>query len=248
MNMSKKPLLGALLVAATAVIATAAVLSRVINFSIIARADTYTTTVTEEMLFATQIETASWEFSDKTSENEGKFRIDLDNGKYIDGAILYQDCGYQSIGPSMGDNFTLDNTTDPNKAANNFNFNIYFSVHGIKSVSVNRSQILEGEGANTTGSKSGLFSIKYIGKNSITSYFKEHTHGFCKNYSESSSTYADFHSWSSTVTNSWTKIPASCDNAASGCGLFKIQIQGTGLPFGQAVKFQLNYLTLTYTC
>ncbi len=234
MSKSKNYLFGASVLTVAAAISITAVSIRNNTFNIVAHADTYTTKVTEEMLFATQIETASWEFSDKTSENEGKFRNDLDNDKYIDEAILYQDCGYQSIGPSMGDNFTLDNTTDLNEAANNFNFNIYFSVHGIKSVSVNRSQKLEG--ADTTGSKSGMFSIKYIGKNSLDNYFKENTHGFCKNYSESSTTYADFHAWNSTVTSSWTEITDSCVNAATGCGLFKIQIQGTGLPFGQAVK------------
>lgn len=71
-------------------------------------------------------------------KHDKKFRIALDNGKYILGAILYHDCGHQYIGTAsevnatLGDAFTMNNVGTGGKNA--FNFNIVFSLDNIDSL------------------------------------------------------------------------------------------------------------------
>lgn len=69
---------------------------------------------------------------------EGKtdkiFRIPLDNGAYIDGAILFNDCSYQYTGTTLGEAFGLHNTDDK---PNSYNFNILFSFERISEMRVN---------------------------------------------------------------------------------------------------------------
>lgn len=69
---------------------------------------------------------------------EGKtdkiFRIPLDNGAYIDGAILFNDCENQYTGSTLGDAFGLHNT---DVKPNAYNFNILFSFERISEMRVN---------------------------------------------------------------------------------------------------------------
>ena len=80
--------------------------------------------VTAEMLQATEL--VDW---DLKGEGEGhydkKFRLNLSNGRYIDGGLIFNDCGYQSVGSTLGDPFMIDNT---DTKANAYNFNVLFSL------------------------------------------------------------------------------------------------------------------------
>ena len=56
-------------------------------------------------------------------ESDKKFTIDVGNGKYIEGAIIFRDCGYQYVGNNLLDAFGIKNTSDTSQA---YNFNILF--------------------------------------------------------------------------------------------------------------------------
>lgn len=56
-------------------------------------------------------------------ESDKKFTIDVGNGKYIEGAIIFRDCGYQYVGNNLLDAFGIKNTSNTSQA---YNFNILF--------------------------------------------------------------------------------------------------------------------------
>ena len=62
------------------------------------------------------------------------FRYSLGGEKYVDGWILYSDCGHQSIVDQNGKRyFVMDNSEESEE--NNLNFNIVFNFKGITDVS-----------------------------------------------------------------------------------------------------------------
>lgn len=61
------------------------------------------------------------------------FRIPLDNGAYIDGAILFNDCENQYTGSTLGDAFGLHN---PGPDSGTYNFNVFFSFQNVTDISV----------------------------------------------------------------------------------------------------------------
>ena len=82
-------------------------------------------TVTYETLQATPL--VDWDLKGEGAGHyDKKFRLNLSNGRYIDGAIIFNDCGDQSVGPTLGDPMKLDNTG--NTGANAYNFNVLFSL------------------------------------------------------------------------------------------------------------------------
>lgn len=88
-------------------------------------------------------------------EYDKKFRIPLADNKYIDGAIVFQDCGSQFTGATLGDAFGIDNTAS--STANAYNFQILFSLDNTSSISVDMT-----ENASTgDGSVYTLFQLKY---------------------------------------------------------------------------------------
>ncbi len=245
MNIKKKTLFGTTLSLTVLAVVLFAVTTMINGFGNIASADgTYSTTITSEMLSSTALETTSWTFSDKTVENEKKFRIDLGNEKYIDGALLYTDCGYQSVGSNLRNDFSIDNSA--NGTSNNFNFNFYFSVAGIQTVIVQRSQQINKDSYTASGN-SYLTSIKYFAGNNLENFFKNHTHGQCKSINGVQQTGSY---WNGTIssTSYKTVTSESLDKKPSGCGIFSYQVQGTGLSAGLALNFALKYITITYTC
>lgn len=56
-------------------------------------------------------------------ESDKKFTIDVGNGKYIEGAIIFRDCSYQYVGNNLLDAFGIKNTSNTSQA---YNFNILF--------------------------------------------------------------------------------------------------------------------------
>ena len=98
------------------------------NFASV-RADEVTTVLNQAKLQSVLL--SNYDLKDKTGDK--KFTIELDDGKYIEGAILMQNCQHQSTGATLGDYLTLDNSaqTGPNNAS----FNIFLNVHGIKHIS-----------------------------------------------------------------------------------------------------------------
>ena len=67
-----------------------------------------------------------WDLIDKEyskDESDKKFTIDVGNGKYIEGAIIFRDCGYQYVGNNLLDAFGIKNTSNTSQP---YNFNILF--------------------------------------------------------------------------------------------------------------------------
>ena len=59
-------------------------------------------------------------------KGDQKFIIPLDGGKCIHGAIIFNDCGHQFVGDTLGDAFGIDNTYS-GAGQNACNFNFLFS-------------------------------------------------------------------------------------------------------------------------
>ena len=76
----------------------------------------------------------------KEIKHDKKFRIALEGGNYILGAILYHDCGNQYIGTeseenaTLGDAFTMNNVNKIPVQKNAYNFNIVFALDNIDSL------------------------------------------------------------------------------------------------------------------
>ena len=81
--------------------------------------------VTNQMLASTVLQ--DYRHPKKTysgSETDKKFTIDLGNGKYIKGALLFRDCSYQYVGSTLADAFGMNNTSNKKQP---LNFNFLFS-------------------------------------------------------------------------------------------------------------------------
>ena len=81
-------------------------------------------TVNKDMLYNNKLE--DYHHPDKTyekNEADKKFVIDVGNGKTIEGAIIFRDCGYQYVGDNLLDAFGIKNTAEWSNA---YNFNILF--------------------------------------------------------------------------------------------------------------------------
>lgn len=66
-------------------------------------------------------------------KEDRQFRIPLPNGKYVSGAVIFNDCGHQYIGNNLAEPFGINNDTDTGQA---FNFHFVFSLQHIKSISI----------------------------------------------------------------------------------------------------------------
>lgn len=113
-----------------------------------------TVTITNADLLATKLE----DFTiDPKQGLDKKFRIALPDGKYIDGAVIFNDCGHQFVGDSLGDPFGI---AAPSAAgAYAYNFNILFSFEHVTSITVDLRASVTGEGENT--GKEAIIWLKY---------------------------------------------------------------------------------------
>ena len=83
----------------------------------------YTANITKEMLEKTVLE--DWDIKNNGLIDK-KFRIQLPKGKYIDGAIIFNDVSGQTCGPTLADALMNDNTEGTE--TRRFNFNVLFSL------------------------------------------------------------------------------------------------------------------------
>ena len=67
-------------------------------------------------------------------ESDKKFTIDVGNGKYIEGAIIFRDCGYQYVGNNLLDAFGIKNTSNTSQP---YNFNILFYFDKLSRFEIN---------------------------------------------------------------------------------------------------------------
>ena len=93
-----------------------------------------------------------------------KFRLPLENGNYIDGAIVFRDCGHQYTGSKLGDFFGIDNPISAE--ANAYNFQILFSFESTVSLKVDFTEVA----SSNDGSVKSYFQIKYVDKEYVDFY------------------------------------------------------------------------------
>ena len=75
-------------------------------------------------------------FDNPEVKQDKKFKIPLNNGQYILGAVIFNDCAYQSIGDDLSDPMYMDNYLSATQE-NAFNFNIVFGFEHLTSVTLN---------------------------------------------------------------------------------------------------------------
>lgn len=80
-------------------------------------------TITKEQLNRTLLSDLEGGHKDaNNAKRDQKFTIELDDGKFIYGAVIFNDCGHQFIGDTLGETFGIDNTSEVSGNAYNFNF------------------------------------------------------------------------------------------------------------------------------
>ena len=100
------------------------------------KADETTLTLNNDQL--KQIELKDINLKGQGQADDKAFRIELGGPRYIDGAILFRDCGHQFTGNTLGDPFGIDNRDTG--STNAYNFNIVFSLERTDRLSVDMTE------------------------------------------------------------------------------------------------------------
>lgn len=83
----------------------------------------------EETLNAAKLATCTFSAYKFDNKNDSrKFTYSMPGGKFIEGAILFGDCGYQYVGANLSEPFGINNTSGGNK---DLDFHIFFNAHGL---------------------------------------------------------------------------------------------------------------------
>ena len=94
------------------------------------------------------------------NKTDKKFKIELDDGKYILGALIFGDCDHQFVGSTLGDAFGLDNLNID--SGNAINFHLILSFEHVTSVTVNYDIKLEQkDGVEDKSVECPFFGTKY---------------------------------------------------------------------------------------
>ena len=194
-----------------------------------------------------------------------KFKIELEGGNYILGAIIYHDCGYQYIGTStetnatLGDAFTLDNTDTKSNA---FNFHIAFALDNIESISYNYTVTLTAPGEVSANNEycSAVRTRQYSNDGTDESFYNElTTRGYLgvvdnKVPTEIEGKYVDYysHTEGSFGDDVFVGIPDEKQygyNSVNTNMVF-IQFHDTGklVQAGRKIAFTLDSITFNYHC
>lgn len=119
-----------------------------------------------------------------------KFKINLDGGKYIIGAIIYGDCDHQSVGPTLGDVLSMDNQALPN--ANQVNFRLLFSLEQIEGMDLNFSAHVMADEDGTDNPSFGyqFYYRNYTNDGTDASFYEDITNaGYAGVLQENASSY-----------------------------------------------------------
>ena len=206
-----------------------------------------TTTISKEKL--NSIDLIDYEIKGHTDK---KFTITLDNGKYIEGAVLFGDCSYQSAPAKLGGMFQMDNSEQDGK--NNANFNFLFNVHGIITIQYNFTFSLDKALVDDDQAFDTDYSIKfaYEGRNSsiydeLTSFdYDKLVCGYTTGaiYDEGGSQKQRMNNGESSKT-----IPHSMTRTGTkDFSIVATQVNAFNVPAGFIYYVQLNSIELTYSC
>ena len=172
------------------------------------------------------------------------------DGKYMEGAILYGDCDYQSVGADLSKPFVMDNSNPDPIRANHADFHIFFSAQGITSANfyfdaeldqapeVDKDIHVQASLKSSTLFSNGLYS----GLSGET--YSKITEGAGSFYNAGSGS-RDFY-----LTNESKKL----ENLSAGVSDIKsasavaFQINVFNIPAGSTLTITLKSATINYTC
>ena len=186
--------------------------------------------------------------------DDKKFRIPLGEGKYIDGAIVFQDCGLQYTGDTLGDFFGIDNSSSP--SANAYNFQILFSLEHTSSFSFSINEKTSiGDSSIYT-----LFQVKYgvFGGDDFYNNIRLNYDNVVKTASISNGCYDSIDFSTNYVTMDSTDKNLSNYLDSSNYNVVGLQVKYGDkdghdateyfVQPGQWIKFALTNLTIGYSC
>ncbi|MBE6134575.1 MAG: hypothetical protein E7179_01015 [Erysipelotrichaceae bacterium] len=177
------------------------------------------------------------------------FTYQMEDGKYMEGAILYGDCDHQSVGATLSQSFVLDNSDQG--GANHADFHIFFSAQGITSASFSFDVELDkapevGQNIHVQASlkSSTLFSNGlYSGLSGEASY-SNITQGSGAFYNAGSGS-RDFY-----LTNASKKLE-DCSKEITdikSANAVAFQVNAFNIPAGRTLTITLKSVTIKYTC
>lgn len=185
------------------------------------------------------------------SSPDKKFRIEIDENRYILGAFIFNDCGRQSVGPTLGDAFTIDNTdsTDPNA----YNFNILFSFE--KSVGLDFT--FDVESNSSDGTENVEYQMKYaaIGTSNFYTKLDETSYYALVTYPSDGAAANNFYDRGAYVNGSFVMDASkksggrSIDHENKNVVALQFKYHGNAfIKAGHKLDFTLTKLEFTYTC
>ena len=196
---------------------------------------------------ASTISLSNWSHSGKDYEggaSDRQFRYELGNEKYIDGLLLFNDCGHQSVGATLGDSFVLDNTEQG--SYNAFNFNIILAVKGI--TSARATFVYTATESNWSPLTDSRIKIKY---DYTSTPYDLKTVIDNKSYGAVTLTggYSGHHvtSFSNSTFSTAGTFQSNVSSFGSGINLISFAVDGEVKP-GVKLEISLSSLELSYTC
>ena len=200
-----------------------------------------TTNITSEMLANTVLE----DFDLGKENPDKKFRISLPHGRYIDGALLFNDCSHQYVGSTLGDTFGIY-ANNGRTSGDAYNFNVLFSIESTTGLSVN----FVAETNQADANQQFVVRIKYA---TVTGDFYEALDNAV--YQEVVNGYSPCIYNNvidrKTYNFSTTTVSSSFSYNYSGSNIVCFQFNYFGsvlLPLGRSASCTLSDLTLKYTC
>ncbi len=223
------------------------------NKPVAADETTHSVTLNNEALQAITYEDYSLALSH--SGGDKKFQVPVDDGGYIEGALLFNDCGKQSVGTSLGSEFSMGvSTTDQ------YNFNFIFAAHHLLDFNVTFKVMIDG-----TASGSNCFTtygkFTTLGDSTTSLYDKISSAEEDSDYYSSIIGLGDFWSHKETAAGGeydgkitsnagWSSQSGYTEFGGSTYNLMAINFRAVSdpLPSDMTIHFQIESLTLRYKC
>ena len=262
MNIIKKTIFTLLTLSAFGAFATVATLH--VNKADIAVTGTgsssKTVTITKEKLNATVLSDLEGGHKDaNNAKRDQKFTIELDDGKFIYGAVIFSDCGHQFIGNSLGEAFGIDNTSE--KSGNAYNFNFLFSFDKAIGMSAN----VDVTATDTSKEDDAELCLKFIKSTVGTGLgfyerFTAETGGYVYDEIKELPSRSDYYS---TVTGQYAANPCYLSESPKNQtiiadtdtdGTYNVAVfqftynDGNFIEAGNKISCTLQSLTFTYSC
>lgn len=205
-----------------------------------ARADEKSITLDSTKLAAATFETLDLEQPGQAN-TDIKFRIPLENDCYIDGALVYSDCGHQYVGANLSEEFGLESTSN-----DAFNFNFLFSFEkAVKNITVNYTY-KEGKLSGTSFAQ----RLRYSNRTGEFYTLVKENYSKIKTYPE-----ADFYNGKSdgdakSLNTSTTSDSIGCSAGGYTSPIvdFNLNTSSNLVPANDKVTFQITSITFTYEC